>query len=89
MAMAGFGEGVTDEAKNQGRIIRNAAKYLTGEAKNGTVSGINTRIYTYNTDASISFAGANFTVKDKTDVYALAQEIAALTKRQQTGRGAR
>lgn len=89
MAMAGFGEGVTDEAKNQGRIIRNAAKYLTGEAKNGTVSGINTRTYTYNTDASISFAGANFTVKDKTDVYALAQEIAALTKRQQTGRGAR
>lgn len=89
MAVRGFGVGVQREEKRQAKVIRNAARYLTGEARLA-VAGYNSyATNNYNTDASISFPGATFTIRDKQDVYALAREIAALTKRQQTGRGAR
>lgn len=89
MAVRGFGVGVQQEEKQQAKVIRNAARYLTGEARLA-VAGYNSyATNNYNTDASISFPGATFTIRDKQDVYALAREIAALTKRQQTGRGAR
>lgn len=89
MAVRGFGVGVQQEEKRQAKVIRNAARYLTGEARL-TVAGYNSyATNNYNTDASISFPGATFTIRDKQDVYALAREIAALTRRQQTGRGAR
>ena len=89
MAVRGFGVGVQQEEKQQAKVIRNAARYLTGEARLA-VAGYNSyATNNYNTDASISFPGATFTIRDKQDVYALAREIAALTRRQQTGRGAR
>lgn len=89
MAVRGFGVGVQQEEKRQAKVIRNAARYLTGEARLA-VAGYNSyATNNYNTDASISFPGATFTIRDKQDVYALAREIAALTRRQQTGRGAR
>lgn len=89
MAVRGFGVGVKQEEKQQAKVIRNAARYLTGEARLA-VAGYNSyATNNYNTDASVSFPGATFTIRDKQDVYALAREIAALTRRQQTGRGAR
>ena len=90
MAMKGLGQGVLKESKEQAKIIRNAARYLTGEAKAGsimTTSNDNRR--TYNQQSSISFAGSNFYINDRQDAYALAVEIASLTRRQQRGRGLR
>lgn len=89
MAVRGFGVGVQQEEKKQAKVIRNAARYLTGEAQLAVAGYSSYATNNYNTDASISFPGATFTIRDKQDVYALAREIAALTKRQQTGRGAR
>lgn len=89
MAVRGFGVGVKEEERSQAKVIRNAARYLTGEARLAVAGYSSYATNNYNTDASISFPGATFTIRDKQDVYALAREIAALTKRQQTGRGAR
>ena len=82
--------GVLKESKEQAKVIRNAARYLTGEAKAGsimTTSNDNRR--TYNQQSTISFAGSNFYIRDEQDAYALAVEIASLTRRQQRGRGLR
>ena len=90
MAMKGLGQGVLKESKEQAKVIRNAARYLTGEAKAGsimTTSNDNRR--TYNQQSSVSFAGSNFYINDRQDAYALAVEIASLTRRQQRGRGLR
>ena len=90
MAMKGLGQGVLKESKEQAKIIRNAARYLTSEAKAGsimTTSNDNRR--TYNQQSTISFAGSNFYINDRQDAYALAVEIASLTRRQQRGRGLR
>ena len=90
MTMRGWGRGVLKESKEQAKVIRNAARYLTGEAKAGsimTTSNDNRR--TYNQQSSISFAGSNFYINDRQDAYALAVEIASLTRRQQRGRGLR
>ena len=90
MAMKGLGQGVLKESKEQAKIIRNAARYLTSEAKAGsimTTSNDNRR--TYNQQSTISFAGSNFYINDQQDAYALAVEIASLTRRQQRGRGLR
>ena len=90
MAMKGLGQGVLKESKEQAKIVRNAARYLTGEAKAGsimTTSNDNRR--TYNQQSTISFAGSNFYIHDEKDAYALAVEIASLTRRQQRGRGLR
>lgn len=90
MTMRGWGRGVLKESKEQAKVIRNAARYLTGEAKAGsimTTSNDNRR--TYNQQSTISFAGSNFYIHDEKDAYALAVEIASLTRRQQRGRGLR
>ena len=90
MTMRGWGKGVLKETKAQAKTIRNATRYLTGEAMNGSVSPIsNDNRRTYNQNSSISFAGSNFYVRDSQDAYALAVEIAALTRRQQRGKGLR
>ena len=52
-----------------------------------TTSNDNRR--TYNQQSTISFAGSNFYIHDEKDAYALAVEIASLTRRQQRGRGLR
>ena len=90
MTMRGWGRGVLKESKEQAKVIRNAARYLTGEAKAGsimTTSNDNRR--TYNQQSTISFAGSNFYINDRQDAYALAVEITSLTRRQQRGRGLR
>ena len=78
------------ESKEQAKVIRNAARYLTGEAKAGSIMTTgNDNRRTYNQQSSISFAGSNFYINDRQDAYALAVEIAGLTRRQQRGRGLR
>ena len=90
MAMKGFGEGVLEETKNQARIIRNASRYLTGEAKDGAIAyGVTDNRKTYNQQSSVSLSGNTFYIRDEKDVQALAIEIASLTKRKQAGRGVR
>ena len=87
--MAGFGEGVTEQTKVQGKIIRNAARYLTAEAQWGVASGYAQTTNNYTTNAPVSFDGATFSIREEQDAYALAQEIASLIKRQQAGKGFR
>ena len=90
MTMRGFGQGVLLETKKQARIIQNASRYLTGEAKSGSISTTsNDNRRTYNSQNTISFAGSSFYVSDKQDAYSLAVEIATLTRRQQRGKGLR
>ena len=52
-----------------------------------TTSNDNRR--TYNQQSTISFEGSNFYINDRQDAYALAVEIASLTRRQQRGKGLR
>ena len=90
MTMRGWGRGVLKESKEQAKVIRNAARYLTGEAKAGSImTASNDNRRTYNQQSTISFAGSNFYIRDEQDAYALAVEIASLTRRQQRGRGLR
>ena len=90
MTMKGFGEGVLKESRVQARIVKNAARYLTGEAKEGTVAfGSTDNRKTYNNTSSVKLSGNNFYVRDEQDIRSLAIEIATLTRRQQRGRGLR
>lgn len=90
MTMKGFGEGVLKESRVQARVVKNAARYLTGEAKECAVAfGTTDNRKTYNSTSSISFSGSNFYVRDEQDIRSLAIEIATLTRRQQRGRGLR
>ncbi|MBS5574000.1 MAG: hypothetical protein KHX34_11545 [Clostridiales bacterium] len=90
MTMRGWGRGVIKESRAQAKIIRNAARYLTGEAQAGsiiTTSNDNRR--TYNNSVSSTIQVQQLVVRDEQDVRALAEEIAALTRRQQRGKGMR
>ena len=88
MVMRGFGEGVLEETAAQARIIRNAAHFLTGEAREGAIAyNSNDNRQTYNQQSTVTLTGNNFYVRDEQDVHSLAVEIAALTKREQRGRG--
>lgn len=90
MTMKGFGEGVLQESRVQARTIRNAARFLTGEAREGAIAfGNNDNRKTYNQTSSVNLSGNNFYVRDEQDIRSLAIEIATLTKRQQRGRGLR
>ena len=90
MTMKGFGEGVLRESRVQARIVRNAARYLTGEAKEGAVAfGTTDNRRTYNNSSSVNLTGNSFYIRDEQDIRALAVEIASLTRRQQRGRGLR
>lgn len=88
MTMRGLGQGILDETKSQAKIIRNAARYLTGEASNGAVTATSSS-KTYNANSNVNLSGNNFYVHDEQDAYALAVEIASITKRQQRGMGLR
>jgi hypothetical protein len=90
MTMKGFGEGVSAEAKRQASVISNAARYLTGAAKDSAI-GFNTSNIqnTYSQDSSMTLSGNSFYERDEQDIRSLAVEIATLTKRQQRGRGLR
>ena len=90
MTMRGLGKGVLKESKAQAKIIRNASRFLTGEAGEGTiVAGNTTNTHTYHQDSSVNFTGSTFYIRDEKDVQALAVEIATLTRRRQHGRGLR
>ena len=90
MTMKGFGQGVLTESKAQARIIRNAARYLTDEAKEGAIiHNATTNQKTYNQQSSVNLSGNTFYVRDEQDIRSLAVEIATLTKRQQRGKGLR
>ena len=90
MTMRGFGQGVLKESKEQARVIRNAARYLTDEAREGAIiNNATTNQKTYHQDSHVTFTGNTFTVRDEQDIYALATEIATLTRRQQRGKGLR
>ena len=90
MTMKGFGEGVLQESRVQARTIRNAARFLTGEAREGAIAfGNSDNRKTYNQTSSVNLSGNNFYVRDDQDIRSLAIEIATLTKRQQRGRGLR
>ena len=88
MVMRGLGQGVLKESREQARVIRNAARYLTGEAKAGsiqTTSNDNRR--TYNNSVNSTIQVQQMVVRDEQDIRALAVEIATLTRRQQRGKG--
>ena len=90
MTMRGFGAGVLKESKEQAKVIRNASRFLTGEAREGTIvqsSSDNRR--TYNNNVSSTIQVQQMVVRDEQDVRSLAVEIATLTRRQQRGKGMR
>jgi len=90
MAMKGFGEGVLRETESQARAIRNAARYLTGEAQAGVSNSYAfDQRRTYNQQASTTVQVERLYVRDEKDVRSLAIEIAQLTKRQQAALGVR
>ena len=90
MVMKGFGEGVEKEAAHQARILSNAARFLTGEAKESAIAyNTNDNRKTYQATSNVNVTGNTFQVRDETDIRSLAIEIAALTKRQQHGQGLR
>lgn len=90
MTMKGMGKGITEEAKRQAKVMANAARFLTGEAKDGAIGfSQNDNRKTYNQTSSVNLSGNNFYVRDETDIRSLAVEIATLTKRQQHGKGMR
>ena len=90
MAMKGFGEGILEESKAQAQIVKNAARYLTDEAKEGAIAfGSTDNRKTYNNTSSVNLSGNNFYIRDEQDIRSLAVEIATLTRRQQRGRGLR
>lgn len=88
--MRGFGLGVLEETKAQARIIRNASRYLSGEAKEGAIAyNTSDNRRTYNQQSSVNLSGNTFYVRDEQDIRSLAVEIATLTRRQQRGKGLR
>ena len=90
MMMRGIGDGVLGEAKNQARIIGNAAKYMTGEARGAVMSApMNDNRRTYNDSSSVNVYVDHLSAQDQHSIFELANEIAALTRRQQQGKGNR
>ena len=90
MVMKGMGKGVTEEAKRQARVMANAARYLTGEAREGALGLTQTdNRKTYNQQSSVNLSGNTFYIRDEQDIRSLAVEIASLTKRKQQGKGLR
>ena len=90
MTMRGFGKGVLKETKEQARVIRNASRYLTGEARDGSISTANSdNRRTYNNSVNSTIQVQQMVVRDEQDIRSLAVEMATLTRRQQRGKGLR
>ncbi len=90
MTMRGLGEGIVKETRAQAKIIRNAARYLTGEARDGAIPTSSTdNRRTYNNSVNSTIQVAEMVVRDEQDIRALAVEIATLTRRSQRGKGLR
>ena len=89
MTMRGFGAGVLKESKEQAKVIRNASRFLTGEAREGSIVQSSDNRKTYNNNVSSTIQVQQMVVRDEQDVRSLAVEIATLTRRQQRGKGLR
>ena len=90
MAMRGFGQGIIKETKEQAQVIRNASRFLTGEARSSAIAyNTSDNRRTYNQQSNVNLTGNSFYVRDEQDIRSLAVEIATLTKRQQRGKGLR
>ena len=89
MAMKGLGEGFLEGQKEQARVIRNAARYLTGEAKGSMIVGSTDSRRTYNHNSTVNLNVEKLQVRDEQDIRSLAVEIASLTRQQQRGTGLR
>ena len=90
MVMRGFGAGVLKESKEQAKVIRNASRFLTGEARGGSiVQSSSDNRKTYNNNVSSTIQVQQMVVRDEQDIRSLAVEIATLTRRQQRGKGMR
>ena len=90
MTMRGFGAGVLKESKEQARVIRNASRFLTGEAREGSIiTNSSDNRKTYNNNVSSTIQVQQMVVRDEQDIRSLAVEIATLTRRQQRGKGMR
>lgn len=90
MVMRGFGAGVLKESREQARVIRNASRFLTGEAREGSiVTNSSDNRKTYNNNVSSTIQVQQMVVRDEQDIRSLAVEIATLTRRQQRGKGLR
>ena len=88
--MRGFGAGVLKESKEQAKVIRNASRFLTGEAREGSiVTNSSDNRKTYNNNVSSTIQVQQMVVRDEQDIRSLAVEIATLTRRQQRGKGLR
>ena len=89
MVMRGFGAGVLKESKEQAKVIRNASRFLTGEAHEGSIVTNSDNRKTYNSNVSSTIQVQQMVVRDEQDIRSLAVEIATLTRRQQRGKGLR
>ena len=90
MTMRGFGVGILKESKEQAKVIRNASRFLTGEAREGSiVTNSSDNRKTYNNNVSSTIQVQQMVVRDEQDIRSLAVEIATLTRRQQRGKGLR
>lgn len=90
MSTVRYGEGVVKESKTQTRIIRNDARYLMGEAREGSiVTTGNDKRRSYDNSVTSTIQMRQMVVRDEQDIRSLAVEIAILPRRQQRGKGMR
>ena len=83
-----LGKGVLKESREQARIIRNAARYLTDEAKESSiVASTSDNRRSYDNSVTSTVQVQQLVVRDEADIRALAVEIATLIRRQQRGKG--
>ena len=71
------------------RLLEQDLDALYNGTRRGSSAGVGGDTNTYNNSAALSFAGANFYVRDQQDVQSLAVDIATLTRRKQHGKGLR
>lgn len=90
MTMKGFGEGVLEETEAQAKTLKNAMRYLTDSAQEGSIAATNSdNRRTYNQSSTVNLNISSMNIRDEQDIRSLAIEIATLTKRQQRGNGLR
>ena len=89
MAMKGFSEGILGESRIQAKTIKNAFRYLTGEASAATAMPVSHRTYTQNYDDSVNLNVNEMIMRGDVDAMALAQQISLLGKRGRRARGSR
>ena len=87
--MKGVGGGFIKELGKQEKLMANAMRHLTGEAREGAVGGTTDNRRTYNSESTVNLTVERMEIRDQQDIQSLATEIASLTRTQQRGRGVR